>query len=164
MPRKDISLLSERELALIVLSKLLYSIARQSSGMEEIVSNHRSLLIDYMDKGIDISDTSDTPPFSIRDIPWESILDTLSAQSDFLNRLKHEHQFSTQEIRYMCAMLCGLSGKEYGLVTGLKSHYNISWTIRHKLGIAPKTTNLRISLQKLSCDSQDESTTRVVPK
>lgn len=165
MPRKNISLLSERELAIIVLSKLLYHIAHQSSSrMEEIISHHRNLLHSYLNTEVDTSDISNIPPFSIREIPWESILDVIAAQSAFLNRQKQEHQLSTQEIRYMCAMLCGLSGKEYGLITGFKSHYNLSWSIRHKLGLPSKTTNLRISLQKLSASNPDESSMSIVPK
>ncbi len=39
MPRKDISLSSPRELALTVLSKLLYHIATRFSGTEGIVSH-----------------------------------------------------------------------------------------------------------------------------
>lgn len=163
MPRKDISLLSERELALIVLSKLLYHIAHQSSCMEEIISHHRNLLHSYLNKEVETSDISKIPPFSIHEIPWEGILDAIAAQSPFLYRLKQEHQLSTQEIRYMCAMLCGLSGKEYGLITGFKSHYNISWSIRHKLGLPFKTTNLRISLKKLSDSNSDESLMSMAP-
>lgn len=48
MPRKDICLLSERELALTVLSKLLYHIATKHPGMEETISHHRNLLYDYL--------------------------------------------------------------------------------------------------------------------
>lgn len=163
MPRKNISLLSERELALLVLSKLLYYVAHASSCSEEIISHHRNLLNSYLNKEVDTSDISNISPFSIHEIPWEGILDVIAAQNTFLNRQKQEHQLSVQEIRYMCGMLCGLSGKEYGLITGRKSHYNLSWAIRHKLGLSPKTTNLRISLQKLSDGNSDESSMPIVP-
>lgn len=153
MPRKNISLLSERELALIVLSKLLYHMATRFPGMEEIITYHRNILLDYQNKEIDSLNIPNTPPFFIHEIPWERMLDTIASQNTFLNKLTHEYRFSIHEIRYMCAMLCGLSGKEYGLVTGFKSHYNLSWSIRHKLGLPSKTTNLRIALQKLSCST-----------
>lgn len=92
----------------------------------------------------------DAPVFSLYDIPWESFLDDVTSNSPFLNKQAHIHHFSTQEIRYMRAMLCGSSGKEYGLITGFKSHYNLSWSIRNKFGLPHKSTNLRIFLQKLS--------------
>lgn len=153
MPRKDISLSSERELSLMVLSKLLYNIATRFPDMEEIITYHRNILIDYQNKEIAPLDISNIPPFFIHEIPWGRMLDTIASQNAFLNKLTRQYQFSTHEIRYMCAMLCGLSGKEYGLITGFKSHYNLSWSIRHKLGLPTKTTNLRIALQKLSYDS-----------
>jgi hypothetical protein len=160
MPRKDISLLSPRELALRVLSKLLYHIVDRFPGMEEIVFYHRNLLQDYLTNSQD--NIMNSPAFSIYDIPWERILDDTS-NSPFLNKLAHKHHFSTQEIRYMCAMLCGLSGKEYGLITGSKSHYNLSWSIRKKFGLPHKSTNLRIFLQKLSESALYESMSSEIP-
>ncbi len=153
MPRKDISLSSDRELALTVLSKLLYNIATRFPDMEEIITYHRNILIDYQNKEIAKLDISVIPPFFIHEIPWERMLDTMALQNIFLKKLTRQYQFSIHEIRYMCAMLCGLSSTEYGLITGFKSHYNLSWSIRHKLGLPTKTTNLRIALQKLSYDS-----------
>lgn len=163
MPRKNISSLSPRELALIVLSKLLYHIANQFPGSEEIVSYHRNLLQDYLTHDIVLANIMNTSAFSIYDIPWESILDDIASNSPFLNAQTHNHHFSIQEIRYMCAMLCGLSGKEYGLITGFKSHYNLSWSIRNKLGLPHKSTNLRIFLQKLSDNFSYESTPPSIP-
>ncbi len=58
-------------------------------------------------------------------------------------------QFPQKELRYMCDLICGHSGKEYGLITGFKSQYNLSWSIRQKLGIPAKSTNLRNFLQNL---------------
>ena len=165
MPRKDISLLSERELALTVLSKLLYHLATRFPDMEEIISHHRNLLLDYQNKetAIDASGISDIPHPHIHEIPWGRMLDAIASQTPFLKKITQEYQFSIHEIRYMCAMLCGLSGKEYGLITGLKSHYNLSWVIRHKLGLPSKTTNLRIALQKLSDGNSYESSISIVP-
>lgn len=152
MPRKDISLLSERELALIVLSKLLYHIATKYPGMDSIVTHHRILLYDFLNQEVRKPNMA-TPEFSIYDIPWNNILDEIASKNTFIIEQTRTHLFTTHEIRYMCAMLCGLSGKEYGLITGFKSHYNLSWSIRHKLGLPSKTTNLRISLQKLSSEA-----------
>lgn len=163
MPRKDISLLSPRELALIVLSKLLYHIAHRFPGTKGIVSYHRNLLQDYLTHDIGQDNITNTPSFSIFDIPWENILDDIASNSPFLNEQAHKHNFSTQEIRYMCAMLCGLSGKEYGLITGFKSHYNLSWSIRNKYGLPHQSTNLRIFLQKLSEGSSHEITPLEIP-
>ncbi|MBJ2167326.1 MAG: hypothetical protein JFR24_05610 [Muribaculaceae bacterium] len=163
MPRKDISLSSPRELALIVLSKLLYHIADRFPISEGIVSYHRNLLHDYLTHDIGQDNIMNTPAFSIYDIPWVSILDNIASNSPFLNEQANNYNFTTQEIRYMCAMLCGLSGKEYGLITGFKSHYNLSWSIRNKFGLPHKSTNLRIFLQKLSEDSLHESTPLKIP-
>lgn len=157
MPRQDISLLSSRELALTVLSKLLYHIVTKSVDMEEIVLHHKNILQYYIDQGINHIHSSNITEFSIHDIPWGDILDALASKNTFLRKQIHTHQFSTHEIRYMCALLCGLSGKEYGLITGFKSHYNLSWSIRNKFGIPPKSTNLRIFLQKLSDSPSYES-------
>lgn len=157
MPRKDISLLSPRELALTILSKLLYHIATRFSGMEGIVSHHRNILQDYLNQDINQAKISNIPEFSISDIPWNDIFDTIASKNTFLKEQIHNHRFSTHEIRYMSAMLCGLSGKEYGLITGFKSHYNLSWSIRNKFGLPSKSTNLRIFLQKLSEDPFHES-------
>lgn len=164
MPRKDISLSSERELALTVLSKLLYHLATRFTDMEEIITHHRNILLDYQNKEFDPSNIPNIPPFFIHEVPWGRMLDTIASQNTFLNKLTRQYQFSIHEIRYMCAMLCNLSGKEYGLITGFKSHYNLSWSIRHKLGIPTKTTNLRIALQKLSENEIYESLSIIAPK
>lgn len=66
--------------------------------------------------------------------------------------------------RYMSALICGLSGKEYELITGFRSHYNLSWSIRHKLGIPSKSTNLRNYLQKLSDCGLHESIANIAQK
>lgn len=163
MLRKDISLLSPRELALNVLSKLLYHIATKFLDLEEIVSYHRNILRYYLNQDIGKTNTSNITDFSIYDIPWGDILDAIASKNTFLSKQIHTHQFSTHEIRYMCALLCGLSGKEYGLITGFKSHYNLSWSIRNKLGMSPKSTNLRIFLQNLSVSSPYESTLPSIP-
>lgn len=157
MPRKDISSLSQRELALNVLSKLLYHIANSIPDMEEIVSHHRNLLKDYLNN--DIGKTNEFPNkyFAISEIPWENMLDTIASKNSFINNLIQKYDFSIHEVRYMSAMLCGLSGKEYGLITGFKSHYNLSWSIRQKIELPSKVSNLRIYLQKLSCETAHES-------
>lgn len=84
MPRKDISLLSPRELALTVLSKLLYHIATRSVGMEEIVSHHRNILQYYLNQDIGQTNTSNITEFSIYDIPWGDILDAIASKTLFL--------------------------------------------------------------------------------
>lgn len=157
MPRKDISLLSQRELAITVLSKMLYHIANSIPNMEEIVKHHRNLLKDYLKNDVGKSYESPITDFAISAIPWENILDTIASQSSFINNLIQKYDFSVQEVRYMSAMLCGLSGKEYGLITSFKSHYNLSWSIRQKLVLPSKVSNLRIFLQKLSCETAHES-------
>lgn len=153
MPRKDILLLSGRDWTLAVLSKLLYHLATRFPDMEEIITHHRNILLDYQNKEIEPSDIPNIPPSFIHEIPWRRMLDMIASENSFLNKLTRQYQFSMHEIRYMCAMLCGLSGKEYGLITGFKIHHNLSWAIRHKLGLPSKATNLRIALQKLYCGS-----------
>jgi len=152
MPRKNISSLSQKELALSVLSKLLYSIANRIPGVENIISSHQKILKEYLCQGSIHIEQPDsyTDSFSIQDIPWDNILDSISSHNSFLDSQIRTKRFSIHEIRYMCAMMCGLSGKEYGLITGFKSHYNLSWSIRQKFRLPPKATNLRIFLHKLS--------------
>ena len=83
-------------------------------------------------------------------IPWENILDSITADSLAMRKFVESGKFTDKELQYMCALMCGLSGKEYELITGLRSQYNLSWSIRQKLGIPPKSTNLRNFLQNLS--------------
>ena len=66
-----------------------------------------------------------------------------------MRKIVESGKFTDNELQYMCALMCGLSGKEYELITGLRSQYNLSWSIRQKLGIPPKSTNLRNYLQSL---------------
>ncbi len=157
MQRKDISSLSQRELALSVLSKLLYAIADRIPGVESIITSHQKILKEYLCQNTNPIDRQDSDPFSIQDIPWDNILDSISSHNSFLDSQIRTQRFSTHEIRYMCAMMCGLSGKEYGLITGFKSHYNLSWSIRQKFKLPPKATNLRIFLHKLSENGSYES-------
>lgn len=164
MPRKDISLLSRRELALSVLSKLLYFVADRIDGMEELVCYHHQLLQRYLNQSsvVECIDTEEN--VLIESIPWNDILDSISLKHPLLIKLSQTKRFSVHEIRYMCAMMCGISGKEYGLITGFKSHYNISYTIRQKFGLPVRVTNLRIFLQKLSNGAQYESLQMIVQK
>lgn len=149
MPYQNVLSLSKRGLALKVLSKLLYAIADNKGNNEELKILHQKILSESLSLNKLASDSrNDT--FRIEEIPWERLLDAISDTNLTLKVLINLNQFSAHEIRYMCALICGLSGKEYELITGFKSQYNLSWSIRHKLGIPSKTTNLRNYLQKLS--------------
>lgn len=142
MPRQSVLSLSKRGLALKVLSKLLYAIADNATANEELKVLHKKVLNESLILN-ETSSNSENDTFRIDQIPWERLLDTIANTSSSLKAIKNMKNFSSHEIRYMCALLCGLSGREYELITGLKSQYNLSWSIRRKLGMCSKTTNLR---------------------
>lgn len=147
MPRKSISSFSKRAIALTVLSRLLYAISDRSFGFDEIRNIHQQILKQSLTEN-ELASASDD--FAIADIPWNRLLDSVAGNNACLRDLIRSGDFSVHEIRYMCAMMCGLTGKEYGLITGFRSHYNLSWSIRQKLALPSGATNLRNYLQKLS--------------
>lgn len=164
MPRINISSLPSRAIALTVLSKLLYALADKSGASDEVTTYHKRILADTIadDDLHERNQISDS--FSISDIPWLELLDQIACHIVWLQEISTTNKFTPQEIRYMTAMMCGLTGKEYGLITGFKSHYNISWSIRHKLGLPEKTSNLRLVLQSQSVNTIYESTEAFAPK
>ncbi len=163
MPRQNALSLSKRGLALKVLSKLLYTLTDNNPTTEELILLHQKILNESLRLKESASDSvNDT--FRMEEIPWERLLDTITCTLPTLKVLIDLNRFSVHEIRYMCALICGLSGKEYELVTGFKSHYNLSWSIRHKLGMPSRTTNLRNYLQRLSDCGLDESLKIVAQK
>lgn len=152
MPYQNVLSLSKRGLALKILSKLLYAVADNNDTNEELKLLHQKVLNESLNLN-ELSSDSGNDTFRIEEIPWKRLLDTIANTNPTLKVFINLNQFSTHEIRYTCALICGLSGKEYELITGFKSQYNLSWSIRHKLGIPSKTTNLRNYLQKHSdCD------------
>ena len=163
MPYQNVLSLSKRVLALKVLSKLLYAIADNKGNYEELTILHQKILNESLSLN-ELASDSRNDTFQIEEIPWERLLDAITNTNSTLKVLINLNQFSTHEIRYMCALICGLSGKEYELITGFKSHYNLSWSIRHKLGMPSKTTNLRNYLQKLSDCGLHESIEDIVQK
>lgn len=163
MTRQSVSILSKRGLTLKVLSKLLYAITDNSINSEELKDIHQKVLNASLIQN-EVRSDSKNDSFNIAEIPWERILDAIANNNPLLRKFIESKTFSVQELRYMCAMVCGLSGKEYELITGFKSQYNLSWSIRQKIGMQPKTTNLRKFLQKLSDSSIYESLNNNVPK
>lgn len=164
MPRINISSLPPRAIALTVLSKLLYALADKSGASDEVTTYHKRILADTIadDDLHERNQISDS--FSISDIPWLELLDLIANHIVRLRGICATNNFTRQEIRYMTAMACGLTGKEFGLITGFKSHYNLSWSVRHKLGLPEKTSNLRLILQSLSVNTIYESTEALAPK
>lgn len=156
MSHKSITSLTSREVALTILSKLLYATS-SNSGTNEIISFHKKILNEYFDHNQMFSQNQDTEDFSLQSIPWTDILDSIANNNTFIRVHIQSKKFSELEIRYMCAMWCGLSGIEYRMITGYRSHYNLSWSIRQKFGLPPKATNLRLFLQKLSEEATYES-------
>lgn len=155
MPNQNVLSLSKRGLTLKVLSKLLYAIADNNDTTEELKLLHQKVLNESLSLN-ELASDSENDTFRIEEIPWERLLDAITNTNPTLKVFINLNKFSAHEIRYMCALICGLSGKEYELITGFKSQYNLSWSIRHKLGIPSKTTNLRNYLQKLSdCGSHE---------
>lgn len=156
MSHKSISDLTSREAALVILSKLLYATSKKS-GVADIIDLHKKILNSCLGCIQRKPEEQEIEDFSILSIPWTDILSSIANNTPFIKRLIQSNQFSEREILYMCAMLCGLSGIEYRMITGHRSHYNLSWLIRQKFGLPPKSTNLRIFLQKLSESSLYES-------
>ena len=155
MPRKSVLQISKKGLALKVLSKLLYAIIGMDTDNEELIDLHKRLLNEFI--SIRETDAGDVH-FDMAEIPWERLLNKAAAAIPTLKILiSPEQRFSAHELQYICAMLCGLTGKEYEIITGFKSQYNLSWSIRHKLGIPSKTTNLRNYLQELQYYGSYES-------
>lgn len=164
MPRTNISSLPQRAIALTVLSKLLYALADKSGASDMVTTYHRRILADTIADD-DLHERNQIcDSFSISDIPWLELLDQIANHSVRLRGICATNNFTRQEIRYMTAMACGLTGKEYGLITGFKSHYNLSWSIRHKLGLPEKTSNLRLILQSQQVNTIYESTEALAPK
>lgn len=163
MPYQNVLSLSKRGLALKVLSKLLYAIADNKGNNEELKFLHQKILNESLNLN-ELASDSGNDTFQIEEIPWERLLDAITNTTPTLKVFINLNRFSAHEIRYMCALTCGLSGKEYELITGFKSHYNLSWSIRHKLGIPAKTTNLRNYLQKLSDCGLHESREAIAQK
>lgn len=163
MPSQNVLSLSKRELALKVLSKLLYAIADNKGDYEELKILHQKILNESISLN-ESSSHSENDTFRIEEIPWERLLNAITNTNPTLKVFINLNKFSAHEIRYMCALICGLSGKEYELITGFKSQYNLSWSIRHKLGIPSKTTNLRNYLKKLSDCGLHESLKGIAQK
>lgn len=65
--------------------------------------------------------------------------------------IKHleEHDLTNYEINYVCLYALGMLGKEVGEFTKLKGHYNLSTTIRRKLGIDENATALKVYVKNL---------------
>ena len=163
MPYQNVLSLSKRGLALKVLSKLLYAIADNKGNYEELKILHQKILNDSLSLN-ELASDSGNDTFRIEEIPWERLLDAITNTNPTLKVFINLNQFSAHEIRYMCALICGLSGKEYELITGFKSQYNLCWSLRHTLGIPSKTTNLRNYLQKLSDCGLHESLKGIAQK
>lgn len=163
MPRHSVTLLSKRGLALKILSKLLYAVADSSVDNCELKNLHQRILNESLNLHEIASDSADDS-FRIEEIPWLNILDTIANSNPLLNNLTQTHRFTVNEKRYLCALICGLSGIEYKLITGFKSQYNISWSLRRKLRMPAQTTNLRNFLQSLSKNCACESMKRNAQK
>lgn len=62
---------------------------------------------------------------------------------EFMNELK-EHNLTDDEINMMCLFGLGLKGKDIGNYLETASHYNMSSSIRAKLGLEAHDTNLNV--------------------
>ena len=150
MARKRANLFSPLSITITVLTKLLYAITDTFVDSQELKTHHQVIL----KKLIEIVETEDKNCFVknkiCNSIPWERILEQISKRFSLLNEFKTSDNFTQKEINYMCAMMCGVTGKEYEIVTGLKSHYNLSWSIRRKIGMSKNSTNLGLYLKNIS--------------
>lgn len=65
----------------------------------------------------------------------------------FMNSLE-TYGLTDDEIKYVCLYAIGLKGKEVGEYMQLKRHYNISSSIRKKLGIDEHETNIGLYIRR----------------
>lgn len=143
--------ISKESTELVVLSKLLYFLTSTIVNCTEIQLLHKTLLLEELsyEKEKRKGDVSENRNLVYRSIPWDRLLEIIVDNMDFLNKIKHTGvNFSKREILYMCALICGVTGREYEIITGLKSHYNLSYSIRRKLKVPRNSTNLGIYLKR----------------
>lgn len=149
MARRKAELLSTLGITINVLTKLLYAITDTFVDSQELKIQHQVILNEL----IEIVERGDKNCFDknriYNFIPWDKILEQISNRFSVLNEFKTSGIFLQKEINYMCAQMCGITGKEFEIVTGLKSHYNMSWSIRRKIGMAKNSTNLGLFLKSL---------------
>lgn len=74
---------------------------------------------------------------------------TFTASHPHFIRHLTEHGLDEDEINYACLYALGLRGKDVGNYIELKRHYNVSTTIRRKLGIDDNQSTLHVYLRKL---------------
>lgn len=83
----------------------------------------------------------------------EQFMDTnrlaLQASHPKFIRYFEDHGLTTAEINYVCLYAIGLRGKDVGNYMKMRSHVNISSTIRKKLGIDKHETNIGIYVRRL---------------
>lgn len=70
-----------------------------------------------------------------------------ASHPDFIEYLE-SHNLTIEEINYLCLYAIGLRGKEVGEYIQLKRHYNLSSTIRKKLGITEHDTNIGLFIRR----------------
>ncbi|MCC8038432.1 MAG: hypothetical protein LIP02_09955 [Bacteroidales bacterium] len=71
-----------------------------------------------------------------------------NAYPRFYSYLK-EHDLTPKEISYACLYLMGIRGFEIGELTGDSRHYHVNSSIRKKLGLGSRDSNLDKALQKI---------------
>lgn len=165
MPRKSISQLSGQMMALIILSKFLYGIVDSSIDAEKLILLHKQYISKLLSEATvsAIFQTYDDISH-IQELPWHSILHSMSISHPLIREFQHSGIYTPQEIGYICAMMCGLNSRDYGLITGYKSHYNLSLSIRRKLKMPHRSTNLRNFLQNVAKCTAHESAPVCAPK
>ena len=149
MSRRKADLSTPLEISINVLTKLLNTITERSLELQELKIQYCKILNNLIGYVKTKDNNYLQNDIIYNSIPWEKILEQSSKNFSLLNKFKSTGEFSQKEINYMCAMLCGITGKEFEIVTGLKSHYNISWTIRRKLGVKKNSTNIGTYLKSL---------------
>lgn len=87
----------------------------------------------------------------------------LSNNTKFVDSLK-SFNLTSSELNYCCLLTLGLRGKEIGILTGNRNHYNKSSAIRQKLELSPADTNLGNHLRNLYETIQCERNESFVPK
>lgn len=141
------------------LRNLLNEQAEISVPIKEAINVRLNLL-----NGLLASEISDNESYAVPYKKWienirkdrqsfiESTRHAFSASNPNFIHYLESHGLSEDEIGYVCLYAIGLKGKEVGEYLQLKGHYNISSTIRKKLGIGEHDTNLGIYIKRLMND------------
>lgn len=158
--RQQLSVIREERDRLMAESRRLGALLSEKNGMPEVVRQVIGERLDILNGLISV-DLSSTPRDSSRYKKW--IESTKKDRDSFLDSTRTAFEIShpefmahlikmglsDREVNYACLFALGLNGKDVGNYMRTKNHYNVSSSIRKKLGMASHETNLALHIQNL---------------